>query len=139
MKVMMFVSSFPTHLKHLIWHDFIVLKLKQNGISDNFLNLLLNFFRNTKERVVCNGQPSSWADVNAGDPQGSVLDPSKFLQFVVTVMLFPSNFSIFHFFHALGVKMPGPWFLNFLNSLDCSRIFLMLVMYLNWPLFQSFS
>ena len=113
MKVMMFVSSFPTHLKHLIWHDFIVLKLKQNGISDNFLNLLLNFFRNRKERVVCNGQPSSWADVNAGDPQGSVLDPSKFSQFVVTVMLcyFPPTFLYCISFISWGFKclVPGSW------------------------------
>ena len=38
-----------------VWHDGIVSKLKQNDISGNLLNLLLNFLRNRKQRVVLNG------------------------------------------------------------------------------------
>ena len=34
-----------------------------------------NFLRNRRQRVVLNEQTSSWADVNAGIPQGSILDP----------------------------------------------------------------
>ena len=49
-----------------VWHDGIIFKLKHNGISSNLLNLLSSFLRNRKERVVLNGQTSSWADVNAG-------------------------------------------------------------------------
>ena len=51
-----------------VWHDGLIFKLKQNGISSNLLNLLLNFLRNRKQRVVLKGQSSSWADVTAGDP-----------------------------------------------------------------------
>ena len=42
------------------WH---YLEIKQNGISDNILNLF-NFLRNRKQRVVLNGQISSLADVS---------------------------------------------------------------------------
>ena len=42
-----------------VWHDGLIFKLKQNGISGNLLNLLSNFLRNTKQRVVLNGQTSS--------------------------------------------------------------------------------
>ena len=65
-----------------VWHDDLIFKLKQNGISGNLLNLLSNFLRNRKQRVVLNGQTSSWADVNAGLPEGSILGSLLFLIYI---------------------------------------------------------
>ena len=54
-----------------LWHEGIIFKLKQNGISDDLLNILPDFLRNRKQRVTLNDQSSSWTNVNAGVPQGS--------------------------------------------------------------------
>ena len=43
-----------------VWHDGLIFKFEQNGISGNLLNLLSNFLRNRKQRIVLNRQTSSW-------------------------------------------------------------------------------
>ena len=51
-----------------VWHEGLIFKLKQNGISGKLLNLIKDFLKNRKQRVVLNGQFSSWADVDTGVP-----------------------------------------------------------------------
>ena len=41
-----------------VWHEGLIFKLKQNSISGNLLNLLCDFLRNRKRRVLLNGQVS---------------------------------------------------------------------------------
>ena len=65
-----------------VWHEGLIFKLKQNGISGKLLNLIKDFLKNRKLRVVLNGQFSSWADVDAGVPQGSILGPLQFLIYI---------------------------------------------------------
>ena len=60
-------------------HDGIILKLKQNGLSGNILNLFPNFSTNRKKRLVLHGEFSSWADANAGVPECSLLGSLLFL------------------------------------------------------------
>ena len=61
-----------------VWREGIIFKLQQNSISDDLLNILSDFLRNRKQRVMLNGQSSSWTNVNAGIPQGSILGPLLF-------------------------------------------------------------
>ena len=65
-----------------VWHEGLILKLNQYGISENLLCLIKCFLKNRKQRVVLNGQTSSWTNVLAGVPQGSILGPLFFLIYI---------------------------------------------------------
>ena len=65
-----------------VWHKGLLFKLKQNGINGHLLRILENFLNERKQRVALNGQTSSWSDVLAGVPQGSILGPLLFLIYI---------------------------------------------------------
>ena len=49
-----------------VWHEGLLFKLRQNGISGELIILTKIFLSCRKQRVRLNGQHSSWADVKAG-------------------------------------------------------------------------
>ena len=90
-----------------VWHDGLIYKLKRCGVSGQLLFLIKNFLKDRKQRTVLNGQSSSWGDISAGVPQGSILGPLFFLVYIndltedlrCNVKLFADDTSLFTVVH----------------------------------------
>ena len=76
------------------------------------LEILSDFLSNRKQRVVLNGQNSSWTNVHAGVPQGSILEPLLFLIYISdlandlssNVKLFADVTSLFSVVHDINAS-----------------------------------
>ena len=76
------------------------------------INILNDFLTNRKQREVLNGQCSSWVDIRAGAPQGSILGPLLFLIYVNDLpngiksecKLFADDTSLFSVAHDLNIS-----------------------------------
>ena len=60
----------------------MIFKLKTCGIDGKLLKLLQNYLTDRQQRVVLNGQTSSWQNIYAGIPQGLVLGSLLFLIYI---------------------------------------------------------
>ena len=90
-----------------VWPDGLIFKLTQKGIPGNLLKLLRDFLSEIRQRVVLNGQASTWTNINAGVPQGFILGPLLFLIYINDIFgglctnakLFADDTSLFSVIH----------------------------------------
>ena len=65
-----------------VWHKDLPHKLEQISIHGSLLKVLTDFSKSQKQRVVLNGQHSSWSDVLATISQRSILGHLLFLIYI---------------------------------------------------------
>ena len=65
-----------------VWHNGLLAKLEQIGISGAFLTIFKSYLSNRKQCVVVDGVKSDMLGIQAGVPQGSRLGPLLFLIYI---------------------------------------------------------
>ena len=90
----------------------LLLNCVKKEMSVDIINILRDFLRNRKQRVVLNGQCSSWVDVCAGVPHWSLLGYLLFLLYTGDLSddlkgeckLFADDTSLFHVVHSINTS-----------------------------------
>ena len=65
-----------------VWHDGLLHKPKVCGISGQIFGLISSFLSNRRLWVVLDGKSSQEYPVNAGVPEGYILNPTLFLPYI---------------------------------------------------------
>ena len=65
-----------------VWHKGLLYKLRNLGVKDPLLSWFRHYLTDRKQRVVIEGQSSSWLNIETGVPQGSVLGLLLFLVYI---------------------------------------------------------
>ena len=63
-------------------HQRLIFKLKLHGMGNSIINWIEQWLTHRRQRVVVDGEVSSWKSVLSGVPQGSVLEPILFLVYI---------------------------------------------------------
>ena len=77
-----YVNHLTMVLMFVVLHKSLLYKSKQNRISGNLLDTMTEILNSRKQRVALNRQLSSWASIETGIPQGSILGPLLLLIYI---------------------------------------------------------
>ena len=99
-------------MHHRAWHEGLIYKLQSLGISGLPLKCIESFLSNRFQRVLLNGQSSSWSPVLAGVSQGSIFGPLLILVYIndlsknlsSTAKLFADDTTIFSVIHDISLS-----------------------------------
>ena len=91
-----------------VWHEGLLYKIQSTGISGTPLKLIESFLSGRYQRILLNGQASSWSPILAVEVKESILGTLLFLIYIndlshlSTAKLFVDDTSVFSIVHGIS-------------------------------------
>ena len=87
-----FMKAFDT-----VPHGRLIQVLEYYGVDSFIVKWIRGFLTDRKQRVIINGELSTWSEVSSGIPQGSVLGPVLFVVYINTMVESVTNSELYLF------------------------------------------
>ena len=99
-------------------HDILLSKLSAYGLSDNSVLLLKSYLSDRKQRIKIGTVVSSWANINKGVPQGSILGPLLFNVFINDIFYFIKTCTLYDYADDNTLSFHSPDFSELIKFLQ---------------------
>ena len=99
-------------------HDILLSKLSAYGLSDNSVLLLKSYLSDRKQRIKIGSVVSSWANINKGVPQGSILGPLLFNVFINDIFYFIKTCTLYNYADDNTLSFHSPDFSELIKFLQ---------------------
>ena len=99
-------------------HDILICKLSAYGLSDNATKLLLSYLSNRKQQIKIGNIVSTWANIQKGVPQGSILHPLLFNVFINDIFYFIKHCDLYNYADDNTLSFHSPNFDDVVNVLQ---------------------
>jgi hypothetical protein len=99
-------------------HDILICKLSAYGLSDNATKLLLSYLVNRKQQIKIGNIVSTWANIQKGVLQGSILGLLLFNVFINDIFYFIKHCDLYNYADDNTLSFHSPNFDEVVNVLQ---------------------
>ena len=100
-------------------HNVLLCKLSSYGLTENATKLMESYLSDRTQQIKIGNVVSSWAEIQKGVPQGSILGPHLFNDFINDIFYFIKNYTLYNYADDNTLSFLSPDFEELTKVLQC--------------------